>query len=56
MKQMFLWAIWYKILEEIMIKHNKELMAIKTYFQVTTQLGNGLDYCGVTLIPTSSLK
>ena len=29
---------------------------IKTYFQVTTQPGTGLDYCGVTLIPPESLK
>ena len=44
------------LLEELIIKYNKELMAIKTYFQVTTQPGNGLDYCGVTLIPPESLK
>ncbi len=31
-------------------------MAIKTYFQATTQPGNGLDYYGVTLIPPESLK
>ncbi|WP_352404301.1 hypothetical protein [Sporanaerobacter acetigenes] len=44
------------LLEEIIIKYNEELMAIKTYFQVTTQPGNGLDYCGVILIPPESLK
>ncbi len=44
------------VLEELIIKYNEELMAIKTYFQVTTQPGNGLDYCGVTLIPPESLK
>jgi len=43
-------------LEELIIKYNEELMAIKTYFQVTTQPGNGLDYCGVTLTPPESLK
>jgi hypothetical protein len=44
------------VLEELIIKYNEELMAIKTYFQVTTQPGNGLDYCGVTLTPPESLK
>lgn len=44
------------LLGELIIKYNEELMAIKTYFQVTTQPGNGLDYCGVTLIPPESLK
>ena len=44
------------LIEELIIKYNKELMAIKTYFQVTTQPGNGLDYYGVTLIPPESLK
>ena len=44
------------LLEEMIIKYNEELMAIKTYLQVTTQPGNGLDYCGVTLIPPESLK
>ncbi len=31
-------------------------MQVKTYFQITTQLGQGLDYCGVTIIPPNSLK
>jgi len=44
------------LIEELIIKYNEELMAIKTYFQVTTQPGTGLDYCGVTLIPPESLK
>ena len=43
------------IIEDLIIKYNEELMAIKTYFQVTTQPGKGLDYCGVTLIPPESL-
>ncbi|MDU1349961.1 MULTISPECIES: hypothetical protein [Clostridiaceae] len=43
------------LIEELIIKYNEELMAIKTYFQVTTQPGNGLDYYGVTLIPPKSL-
>ena len=44
------------IIEELIIKFNDELMTIKTYFQVTSQPGTGLDYCGVTLIPPESLK
>ncbi|HHV46284.1 MAG TPA: hypothetical protein GXX53_05255 [Tissierellia bacterium] len=44
------------LIEKLIIKYNEELMAIKTYFQVTTQPGTGLDYCGVTLIPPESLK
>ena len=43
------------LIEELIIKYNEELMAIKTYFQVTTQPGNGLYYYGVTLIPPKSL-
>ncbi|WKV08568.2 hypothetical protein Q2T46_13700 [Thermoanaerobacterium sp. CMT5567-10] len=43
------------LIEELIKKYNEELMAIKTYFQVTTQPGNGLDYYGVTLIPPKSL-
>ncbi len=44
------------LIGELIIKYNEELMAIKTYFQVTTQPGTGLDYCGVTLIPPESLN
>jgi hypothetical protein len=44
------------LVEELIIKYNEELMAIKTYFQTTTQPGTGLDYCGVTLIPPESLQ
>ena len=44
------------LIEELITKYIEELMAIKTYFQVTTQPGVGLDYCGVTLIPPESLK
>lgn len=44
------------LIEELIIKYNEELMAIKTYYQVTSQPGTGLDYCGVTLIPPESLK
>ena len=43
------------LIGELTIRYNEELMAIKTYFQVTTQPGNGLDYYGVTLIPPKSL-
>lgn len=44
------------MLSELIGKYTEELMKIKTYFQVTTQPGHGLDYCGVTLIPPKSLK
>jgi len=44
------------LIEELIIKYNEELTAIKTYFQVTTQPGTGLDYYGVTLIPPESLR
>ena len=44
------------LIGELTTKYNNELMAIKTYFQVKTQPGAGLDYCGVTLIPPESLK
>ena len=44
------------LIEELIIKYNEELMTIKTYFQVTTQPGTGLDYCGITIIPTDSLR
>jgi len=43
-------------IEELVINYHEALMAIKTYFQVTTQPGAGLDECGVTLIPPESLK
>jgi len=44
------------LIEELIIKYNEELTAIKTYFQITTQPGNGLDYYGITLIPPESLR
>lgn len=44
------------LIEELIIKYNEELTAIKTYFQVTSQPDTGLDNCGVTLIPPESLK
>lgn len=44
------------LIEELIEKYIAEFMKIKTYFQVTTQPGYGLDYCGVTLIPPNSLK
>jgi len=44
------------LIEELIIKYNEELMAIKTYFQVTAQPGTGLDYCGITLIPQNPLN
>lgn len=44
------------LIGELTIRYNEELMAIKTYFQVTTQAGNGLDYSGITIIPPESLK
>ncbi len=45
----------YNLIGELIIKYNEELMAIKTYFQIMTKPGKGLDYCGVTLIPPESL-
>ncbi|AEE92444.1 conserved protein of unknown function [Tepidanaerobacter acetatoxydans Re1] len=44
------------LIKELIIKFNDELMTIKTYFQVTTQPGTGLDYNGVTLVPPESLR
>lgn len=44
------------LIEELIIKYNEELMAIKTYFQVATQPGTGLDYFGVTIIPPEFLR
>jgi len=43
-------------MDDLIVKYEKELMEITTYFQVTTQPGRGLDYCGVTIIPPESLK
>ncbi|NLT95378.1 MAG: hypothetical protein GXW85_07580 [Clostridia bacterium] len=43
------------LIEDLIEKYNEELRGIKTYFQVSTQPGTGLDYCGVTLIPPKSL-
>ena len=44
------------LIEGLTVKYGEELMAIKTYFQVTTQAGKGLDYSGITIIPPESLK
>jgi len=44
------------MVEELIIKYSKELNAVKAYFQISTQPGTGLDYCGVTLIPPESLE
>jgi len=44
------------LIGELTIRYDEELMVIKTYFIVSTQVGKGLDYCGVTLIPPESLK
>jgi len=44
------------LIEELIIEYKEELTAIKTFFQITTQPGTGLDYYGVTLIPPESLK
>lgn len=43
------------LIEELIIEYKEELTAIKTFFQITTQPGTGLDYYGVTLIPPESL-
>ena len=44
------------LIEALIENYIEELMKIKTYFQVTTQSGHGLDYCGVTIIAPNSLK
>ena len=44
------------LIEQLIINYDEELKSIKTYFQISTQPGMGLDYCGVTLIPPESLK
>ncbi len=44
------------LIEDLIIKYNTELKAIKTYFQVSNQPNTGLDYYGVTLIPPESLR
>ena len=44
------------ILENLIMKYDEELKKVKTYFQVTSQPGYGLDYCGITIIPPNSLQ
>lgn len=44
------------IIEDLIIRFDKELRAIKTYHIVSTQVGKGLDYTGVTIIPPESLN
>ena len=44
------------LIEVLSIKYKAQLVAIKTYFQVTIQPGTGLDYYGVTIIPPESLN
>lgn len=44
------------LIGELTIRYDEELMAIKTYFAISTQVGNGLDYSGITIIPPKSLK
>ena len=42
--------------DEVIIKYLEELGHLKTYFHVKKHPGLGLDYCGTTIIPPSSLK
>jgi len=49
-------AVSDELIAEVLAKHKEELSAIRTYYQVKTQPGTGLDYCGVTLIPPESLS
>ena len=44
------------LIEELIIRYDEELRAINTYFSVSTQVGKGLDYSGITIIPPESLK
>jgi hypothetical protein len=44
------------IIEMLLDQYHTEFMEIKTYFQIATQKGVGLDYCGVTIIPPESLN
>lgn len=43
------------LFEEIWIKNRDEFRRMRTYFQVSTQRGVGLDQTGVTLIPPKEL-
>jgi len=44
------------LLEQIIIEYRNDFINMNTYFIGSTQPGNGLDYCGVTLIPPESLE
>ena len=45
-----------ELIDEVIIKHLQELGHLKTYFHIKKHPGLGLDYCGTTIIPPSSLK
>ena len=45
-----------ELIDEVIIKYLKELGHLKTYFHVKKHPALGLDYCGTTIIPPSSLK
>lgn len=45
-----------EVIEEMLIEYLEDLGNLKTYFHVKKHPGLGLDYCGTTIIPPSSLK
>lgn len=44
------------LIEQLLIRYLKEIGNLKTYFHVKKHPALGLDYCGTTIIPPSSLK
>ena len=44
------------LIEQLLIRYLKDIGNLKTYFHVKKHPGLGLDYCGTTIIPPSSLK
>lgn len=44
------------LIEEMIIKYLEDLGNLKMYFHIKNHPGLGLDYCGTTIIPPSSLK
>lgn len=45
-----------ELIGEVIIKYLKDIGNLKTYFHVKKYPALGLDYCGTTIIPPSSLK
>lgn len=44
------------LIDKIMDKYEKEFKSVKTYANVKTEPGWGLNYCGTTIIPPESSK